>query len=161
MFPMLSMLTRPKDKYMLALRCLNAARALDPKHPLVHQQSIHLRYALNAASDSLPAKSKEVIDASFKVVPADADLKKLNADFRSQHAGHPAYVLAAARTDKLLGEDKSKYENAVLNILDIKGVTLPDAIAAFNTLKQWGSGQVEVFKSKAKGIWPVATVFAV
>ncbi|EFX02154.1 n-terminal acetyltransferase catalytic subunit [Grosmannia clavigera kw1407] len=55
------------DKFLLALRCLNAARALDADNARVKEQTAELRRALDAtAVAKLPAKVQEVLAAEFK-----------------------------------------------------------------------------------------------
>ena len=57
------------DKYLLALRCLKAALALNKDHPKVLEQATRLRKALGGAMDSLAPKVKEVIESELVAVP--------------------------------------------------------------------------------------------
>jgi peptide alpha-N-acetyltransferase len=57
------------DKYLLALRCLKAALAINEKHPKVLEQATELRKALAGAQDSLAPKLKEVIQSELAGVP--------------------------------------------------------------------------------------------
>ncbi|OAA65575.1 n-terminal acetyltransferase catalytic subunit [Niveomyces insectorum RCEF 264] len=55
-----------RHKYLLALRCLNAARALDAAHPKVQEQTAALRQALKRADvTTLPEKVQTVLAAEF------------------------------------------------------------------------------------------------
>lgn len=149
-----------RNKYILALGCLNAAHTLDPNHPRLHEQSIRLRSALNSARESLPPKVAEVIDSEFSAVPPSADLNKLNAEFRAAHKGKPAHELAAVRASRSLGADQKQAEKDIISILDIGSLTLEDAEAAADTLKIWRSSELEAAKRVAKSRFPEATVFS-
>ncbi|EHA52876.1 NMDA receptor-regulated protein 1 [Pyricularia oryzae 70-15] len=149
-----------RNKYILALGCLNAARAIDPNHPRLHEQSIRMRSALNAARESLPPKVAEVIDLEFTTVPPSADLNKLNKEFRDQNKGKPAHELAAIRASKYIGADQKQSEKDITSILNIESLTLEDAEAAMDTLKSWRSSELETAKKAAKSRFPEATVFA-
>ncbi|KAL0472616.1 NMDA receptor-regulated protein 1 domain-containing protein [Neurospora intermedia] len=54
-----------RKKYLLALRCLNAAQALDPEHPRVKEQFAELQKAVESLDDAQSAKVKEVLKAKF------------------------------------------------------------------------------------------------
>lgn len=53
------------EKYLLALRCLNAAQALDAEHPRVKEQFAELQKAVESLDDSASAKVKDVLKAKF------------------------------------------------------------------------------------------------
>lgn len=59
----------PPDKYLLALRCLKAALALNKDHPKLPDQASRLRKALDGALGSLAPKVKEVIESELSGVP--------------------------------------------------------------------------------------------
>ncbi|KAK4121620.1 N-terminal acetyltransferase A, auxiliary subunit [Parathielavia appendiculata] len=58
-----------RNKYLLALRCLKAALAIDKEHPKVLDQVVRLREALDSTMDSLAPKVKEVIESELSAVP--------------------------------------------------------------------------------------------
>jgi N-alpha-acetyltransferase 15/16, NatA auxiliary subunit len=147
------------EKYLLALRCLNAAISLDKDHPRVHEQAIEFRKTLNPILESLPPKVQEVIKSEFSAVPATADLKQLNAEFRQQHKDSPEHTLAAIRTAKLLGEDQAQCEKDLLEALETKNITFDQAASMLETLKQWKGG-VTSFQKAAHERWPAVTLFA-
>lgn len=150
-----------RHKYVLALGCLNAARALQPDHPRVHEQSIRLRSAVNSARESLPAKVAEVMEAEFTAVPASADLAKLNAEFRATHSDSPAHVLAAIRAARAIGKgERAEPEKDVASVLDMASLTLSDAESVVGTLKSWRSAEVDTAKAAAQTRFPDATVFS-
>ncbi|KAL8414295.1 hypothetical protein RB594_005503 [Gaeumannomyces avenae] len=150
-----------RNKYLLALGCLNASRALQADHPRVHEQSIRLRSALNSARESLPAKVTEVMETEFTTVPASADLVKLNAEFRAAHADSPAHMLAAIRAARAIGESERKEaDKDVASVLDLASLTLSDAESVVGTLKSWRSAEVDAAKAAAQAKFPDATIFS-
>ncbi|ORY57440.1 NMDA receptor-regulated protein 1-domain-containing protein [Pseudomassariella vexata] len=149
-----------REKYILALRCLNAALALDPEHPRVHEQAVGFRHALNSKLDSLPPKVQEVLKAEFTVIPPSTDLKKYNTDFEAKHKDSSLHVIAAVNTRKLLGDDQATCEKDFLKLLDIKGVQFEDAKLALDVLKNWRSKEAQEFKAKCLSMWPEVTAFA-
>ncbi|KAF4122363.1 N-alpha-acetyltransferase 15/16, NatA auxiliary subunit [Geosmithia morbida] len=148
-----------RSKYLLALRCLNAATVIDPDSPKVHEQKVALRDALNKATD-LPSKVAEVVKAEFKSLDPSTDLAKYNANFQSQNSKSPCHVLAAIRTKRTLGEDKAKCDKEVTAMLDLPTVEFEDAINALETLKRWGSPEIDNFKKTALAKWPDVTRLA-
>ncbi|TPX11528.1 uncharacterized protein E0L32_007739 [Thyridium curvatum] len=152
-----------RRKYVLALGCLNAAHALDAEHPKVHLHALRLRHALDAETlGGLPAPVQAVIKADFAAAapPPGADLKKANDAFRAAHGASAPHVLAAAQAARALGEDKAACERAAAGALEVEGVTLEEALEAYEVLKGWKSGELEAFRTAAGGKWPGATVFA-
>lgn len=63
------MLTLDPDKFLLALRCLKAALAINKDHPKVPEQAAALRKALDGSLGSLAPKAKEVIESELSTVP--------------------------------------------------------------------------------------------
>lgn len=60
-----SLLINRTEKYLLALRCLNAAQALNAEHPRVKEQFAELQKAVESLDDAQSAKVKEVLKAKF------------------------------------------------------------------------------------------------
>ncbi|KAL2176997.1 NMDA receptor-regulated protein 1-domain-containing protein [Thermothelomyces heterothallicus CBS 202.75] len=58
-----------RGKYLLALRCLKAALAINKDHPKILEQAVRLRKALDGAIGSLAPKVKEVIESELAAVP--------------------------------------------------------------------------------------------
>ena len=59
-------LTTLAEKYVLALRCLNAALTLDSKNSRVTEQAKKFDELLKSKAGSLPPKVAEVLKAEFK-----------------------------------------------------------------------------------------------
>jgi hypothetical protein len=148
------------DKYLLALKCLNSAQSLAKDHPRLHEQTIHFRHVINPVLASLHPKVQEVIKADFTAIEAAADLKKMNDEFRKQHAQSPDHVLSAIRTAKLLGNDQAKCEKELIDMLQLKEMTFTQASAVLDTLRRWGGGGAAAFEKAAHEKWPEVTLFA-
>lgn len=154
------MVNNSTEKYLLALRCLKAALALDAENPKVHEQAIRLRQALAADLETLPPKTGEVIKAAFTEIPASADLAKTNQEFREKHRTSPQHVLSSIRVQEQLGEDRGKLGKAVVNLLKLETIQLEDASDAQELLKSWKSGELDAFKTAAAQKWPESSIFA-
>ncbi|EXK39956.1 acetyltransferase [Fusarium oxysporum f. sp. lycopersici 4287] len=148
-----------RKKYVLALRCLTAALALDPKSPRVHEHTVAFAQLLKTATDIEP-KVLEVLKAEFKAVDPSTDLVKFNNEFLAANKGSPRHVLSAIKAQRLLGQDKAKSEEAVSGILDIPDVTYEDAVEGLQVLKGWRSSQVEAYKKAAQEKFPDVTRLA-
>ncbi|RSL86475.1 hypothetical protein CDV31_016401 [Fusarium ambrosium] len=148
-----------RKKYVLALHCLTAALALDPKSPRVHEQTVAFQHLLNTATDIAP-KVLEVLKAEFKAIEPSTDLVAYNEEFLSANKSSPRHVLSAIKAQRLLGQDKAKSEEAVSGILEIPDVGYSDAIEGLEVLKSWKSSQVEAFKKAALAKFPDVTRLA-
>ncbi|OTA99846.1 hypothetical protein M426DRAFT_324834 [Hypoxylon sp. CI-4A] len=148
-----------REKYILALRCLNAALAIDPEHPTVHEQVVRFRQALNSKLDSLPPKVAEVLKSGFTTIDASTDLKKYNADFKAKHQDSASHVIFAIKTERLLGEDKKKAEKDLAEVINLKSIDHEQAIETLALLRQWRSSEVDTFKTAAHKKWPEVTAF--
>ena len=156
------------EKYVLALRSLNAALALEPENGTVHEQVVRLRHALNSEKlATLPAKTAEVLRAEFTAVTPTTDLKTFNADFRARHAGSAAHIISAIKTARFLAEtddaagDADVHAKYLLTVLDIPDVQHDQAEECLGLLRQWRCvDDAEAFKGKAHEKWPEVTSFA-
>lgn len=53
------------DKYLPALKCLQALEALDAQHPALKDQSSRLRSALSPMPEEVPEQAREVLKSEF------------------------------------------------------------------------------------------------
>lgn len=53
------------DKYLPALKCLQALEALDAQHPALKDQSSRLRSALSPMPEDVPEQAREVLQSEF------------------------------------------------------------------------------------------------
>ncbi|KAI2617732.1 N-terminal acetyltransferase A, auxiliary subunit [Hypomontagnella submonticulosa] len=149
-----------REKYLLALRCLNAALAIDADHPTVHEQVVRFCQILNSKTTSLAPKVVEVLKSGFTAVDASADLKRYNTSFQEKHKNSSAHVISAIKTERLLGEDKKKSEKDLVGVLKLEDVQHEQAIEALALLRQWRSSEADTFKKAAHEKWPEVTAFA-
>ncbi|OSS45647.1 hypothetical protein B5807_09769 [Epicoccum nigrum] len=151
-----------EQKFLLAAKCLQAARELDPHNAAAHEQSVRLRLALNQ-SPSLPAETSSVLSETFTSPAADADLAAYNAAFAAAHAASSAphlFAVCAAR-HALDPASKAQNEADVIAALDLPGVTVQQAVSGRELLERWASEDRvrEQFATKARSRWEAAGVF--
>tara|TARA_R110002060_G_scaffold4717_2_gene7359 strand:+ start:114 stop:305 length:192 start_codon:yes stop_codon:yes gene_type:complete len=60
------------EKYLLALKCLLAASALDKGNTTVKEQTSRFKAALDTDSESISPKAKEVIKSEFAALGASS-----------------------------------------------------------------------------------------
>ncbi|KAL8988505.1 MAG: hypothetical protein Q9177_002434 [Variospora cf. flavescens] len=152
-----------RRKYLLALRCLLAARSIDSSHPLSYEQTIRLRHTLQSLPEPLPPQISEALEGEFSpLIPPDADLSKLNSHFLDGHSDSAAHVRAFLRTRQLL-DPKSADENQkdVIRTLALPLVSLEDAVSGLELLNDWHaeSRYRNDYMAAAHERWPEATVF--
>ncbi|KAI1161133.1 tetratricopeptide [Nemania serpens] len=148
-----------RGKYLLALRCLNAALVIDAANPVVHEQAVRFRQEVNSKLASLPAKVAEVIKTEFTAIGASTDLKKYNAEFLAKHKDSAPHVVSAIKIQKLLGEDLKTCEKALFDVLKLDSADWEPAAESLGLLFQWRSSEAEAFKKAAEETWPEVTLF--
>jgi peptide alpha-N-acetyltransferase len=147
------------EKYVLALRCLNAAIALKPSHPRIHSQAVRFAKMIKSGAN-LPAKVTDVLKSEFKAVDSSADLAKLNADFEARYKDSALHVLSSVAVKRLLGQDKSQADKELINVLELPETTLAEAVEILSTLKGWKSTELAAFQEAAQSKWPEGTRLA-
>jgi peptide alpha-N-acetyltransferase len=148
------------DRYLLALRCLLAAFALDSAHPKVHELIVRFKLATDSPSVPLLGKVTEVIKTEFTLFPESTTPSDFNEKFISTHKDSAHHIFAGVRVRQLLpSHDKLKSESDILACLSLP-ITLAGAIEGLELLSSWKSS-TESYISKASSLWPEATVFKV
>ncbi|KAF6836404.1 NMDA receptor-regulated protein 1 (tetratricopeptide) [Colletotrichum plurivorum] len=147
-----------RKKYVLALRCLKAARALDESHPGVHERVVEFAHVVKAVLESLPAKVQEVIKSDF--TPPAADLKKHNEEYLAKNKSSPPHIVAALKTRRVLGEDRTAVESDLANVVKAPDATFELATEVYDLLKAWSSSKTDGLKQAAHERWPEVTIFA-
>ncbi|KAH8808331.1 NMDA receptor-regulated protein 1-domain-containing protein [Xylogone sp. PMI_703] len=149
-----------RKKYILALKCLLAAAALDPEHSKVHQNTVRLSQAIENDKESINPKSADVIKSDFTLLPSGTSLTQFNDDYLAKHKNCPRRVLSGLQVRKSLSPDtSSNCEKGVLGVLDLPNITFEEAVEALKILQLWNSSQVDAFKSSAQSKWPKALIF--
>jgi peptide alpha-N-acetyltransferase len=129
-----------RKKYLLALKCLLAAAALDTEHPAVHEQTIRLKQAISSPSEIIASKSAEVIKSEFTLLPASADLSKFNDEFLFKHKDSAQHVMSVMRARRSLSPDSSSNcEKDIAGILDLPNITFEEAMEGLELLSSWRS----------------------
>ncbi|KAK1246056.1 hypothetical protein MKX07_005125 [Trichoderma sp. CBMAI-0711] len=146
-----------REKYVLALQCLNRALGIDAENPRVHEQVVAFRKLLDNPPSDLPPKVVETLKAEFKPSEETADLSKFNEAFQAKHQDSPLHVLSAIKAKLQLGVDLAKCEKEVAGLVDHANATFSHAVAALETLKSWRSAEVNAFRQAALAKWPNVT----
>ncbi|KAF2869769.1 NMDA receptor-regulated protein 1 [Massariosphaeria phaeospora] len=154
-----------RKKYLLALKCLSSARALNKDQPKLHEQSIRFHQALKEAS-ALPAHVAAILKDEFTSQwPGNADLTAHNEAFFRNFSTSPAHLQAGfyARylldpTDKTKAACEAELTKLLTADLDI---SIEQAVAGAAYLDRWNSDDKtkEAYREAAARKWPEATVF--
>ncbi|KAM3520183.1 hypothetical protein NHJ13051_007006 [Beauveria bassiana] len=148
-----------REKYVLALRCLNAAIALDSSHPKLHAQIVAFAKMLKTAS-GMPPKVIDVLRAEFKVVDVGTDLAKHNADYQAKHKHSIRHVLSFVAAQRALDGNKGASDKQLTASLSLPGTTFTDAIEVLDCLRDWKSSEADAFQKAARAKFPEATRLA-
>ncbi|KAL2215787.1 NMDA receptor-regulated protein 1-domain-containing protein [Thermoascus aurantiacus ATCC 26904] len=152
-----------RKKYLLALKCLLAAHAIDASNPTLHVQLLRFRKALDSLQEPLPPKVSEIVTSEFEtLLPKSQDLKEWNASFLEAHKTSTPHVQAALTARLLLDpESKSQCEQDLLSTLDLEDASISSAVAGLDLLNEWGSNQAAkaAYIEKAHNKWKEASAF--
>jgi peptide alpha-N-acetyltransferase len=122
------LLTHEIGKYLLALKCLLAAAALDKEHPKVHEQIIRFKLAIDKDMEAVPPKSAEIIKSEFTLLPASTPLTQVNGEYLAKHKDSARSTLFALRVRKLLSPDSaSSVEKDVVAVIKLPSITVEEA----------------------------------
>jgi len=152
-----------RKKYLLALKCLLAAHAIDSSNPILHVQLVRFRRALDSISEPLPSKVSEIVANRFEaLLPQSLDLLEWNDSFLASYKASVSHVQAFLNVQLLLNPDsRSESEKDLLSTLDLENVSVSDAIDGLELLTEWGSDQTVrmAFIEKASTRWNEAPAF--
>lgn len=102
-----------RKKWLLALKCLRAAKELDSENPVLHEQIVKFRtagmfppgvvvgqilicfcHSVGKLSDGdIKAPSKEVLTSTLEeIISVDTNLDKYNAEFLERHKNSPKHI---------------------------------------------------------------------
>lgn len=159
------LLTGAAEKYLLALKCILAAHAIDHADPILHQQVFRLRHTLNTLpKDSLSAKTAEIIHSEFEPhCSKDENLKKWNEAFLEAHKTSIAHVQAGLKVRTMVDSTtKEKNEQQLLKTMELSSAQLKDAVNGFDLLHEWKSSSEvrEKYKEAAHKRWTEASAFS-
>ncbi|PMD48716.1 N-terminal acetyltransferase A, auxiliary subunit [Hyaloscypha variabilis F] len=149
-----------RKKYLLALKCLLAAAALDKEHSKVHEQIIRFKLAPDKDIEGLPAKSAEVIKSEFTLLPPSVNLSQYNDEYLSRNKDCARRTLSVLKVRKLLTPDSvGQCAKDVAGVLKLPTITSEEAQEALELLSSWKSSELESFRKAASGKWPKASIF--
>ncbi|CAZ82509.1 unnamed protein product [Tuber melanosporum] len=119
-----------RKKWLLALKCLIAARKTEEENPVVHEQSIRFRRAVDSLVDEdIKEPSREVLTAELEsILPKETDLKSYNEEFLNSHRDSPKHVHGALRARHLLSPEDASIADELANTLSLENLTLKEAV---------------------------------
>ena len=150
------------EKYLLALRCLLAAHALDSSHPEVHVQLVQFAKLMEDLPADLDAKVKGVLEAEFNSIsPQEKDLNEDNNDFIAEHSNSVPHLQAGAKVKFFLSSDSELSIKDIFDSLRVDSISLRDAQSNLRILEEWKatSEDMEKYRTLAREKWPEATAF--
>lgn len=150
-------------KYILALKCLLGAHAIDPSNPTLHVQLLRFRKALDDLHEPLPSGIADIIANEFgKLLPKSLNLDEWNNSFLDSNKTSVSHVQAALTARQLLRpETKGQCEKDLIATLDLEAATIDYAIAGLELLDEWRStSPVKIaYRERAQRRWAGASVF--
>lgn len=159
-------LTVVAEKYLPALKCLLALKALRPEHPKYHELSGRFKLALDTLSEPLPDQVKKVIDETFlSKLDSKKSLNESNEQYLTEHKDSAAHVHSVVRLRRALSpEDKDAVAKSVQNLrdtLDAEATGLQEAEEGLRVLDELRAGvdAKEAYVAAARGRWAEASVF--
>lgn len=156
----LSLTVLSLDKYLLAVKCLAAAHAIDSSNPTLHLQLLRFRKTLDSLSEPLPPQVAEVVNEEFeKLLPKSQNLEQWNESFLSANKNSAAHVHAALSGRQLLNPgSRSQNEKNLLATLNLPDVSINEASSALDHLAEWGSDKT-AYLQQANKKWPESSLF--
>ena len=149
------------EKYLLALKCLLAAAALDKENSKVHEQTVRFKLAIDNDGSKLQPKSAELIKSEFNLIPTSATPSQFNDEYLARHKDCARRILSALKVRKLLfPESASASEKDAAAVIKLPSITFEETRGALDLLSSWKSSQLDSFKQAAATKWPKATIFA-
>jgi hypothetical protein len=149
------------EKYLLALKCLLAASALDREHSKVHEQLIRFKQAVEQDGETLAPQTAEVIKSEFSLLPASVSLSQYNDEYLSKHKNCARRTLSALRVRKLLSPDSAaSCKKDAADVIKLPSITMEEAQETLDLLRSWNSSDIDSFRAQAAAKWPKATVFS-
>jgi peptide alpha-N-acetyltransferase len=148
------------EKYLLALKCLLAAWALDKEHSKVHEQVVRFKLAIDQDNETLAPQSAQIIKSEFTLLPALINLSQYNDEYLARHKGCARRTLSALKIRKLLSPDSAaSCQKDAVDVIKLPSITMEEAKETLELLRSWNSNDIDSFRSQAAAKWPRATVF--
>ncbi|KAL7276124.1 hypothetical protein RUND412_000887 [Rhizina undulata] len=152
-----------RRKWLLALKCLLAARDLEKENPIVHEQAVRFRRAVDKIADGdINAVSKDILISELEsVITKETDLSAYNEEFFARHKDSAAHVHSVLRTRHFLNPESTNISD-LLSTLSLESLSLQEAIDGQNLLKEIKAPEESVtqYKNLVKEKFPEANTFA-
>jgi N-alpha-acetyltransferase 15/16, NatA auxiliary subunit len=149
------------EKYLLALKCLLAAWALDKEHSKVHEQLIRFKQAIDQDAETLAPQTAQIIKSEFTLLPASTSLSQYNDDYLSRNKDCARRTLSALKARKLLSPQSAvSCKKDAVDVIKLPSITMEEAKEALELLRSWNSSDIDSFRSQAAAKWPRATAFS-
>ncbi|KAI1946841.1 hypothetical protein LOZ57_003611 [Ophidiomyces ophidiicola] len=152
-----------RKKYLLALKCLLAAHAIEPSSPALHIQLAKFRKTLNSLSEPLPSEVQEILSSEFEaILPASQDLSAWNDTYLSNNSSSMSHVHAALTVRRLVDPEKSaQTEKDLAASIDSDVASMESALAGLHLLDDWRSGSEtkSLYIDQAHKRWKEASMF--
>lgn len=153
-----------RGKFLPAVKCLLAAREIDPQCHKCHEQELRLQHALASLSEPLPPKVKEVVDATFTSKQPSTPLAERNEQYLAAHKESAGAVLAVVRARKTLdpeGKEKGKSLEELKRLTTLASAGLEEGKEGLVAVGELGANEEEreAFLKAARQRWTEATVF--
>ncbi|EAS36268.3 N-terminal acetyltransferase catalytic subunit [Coccidioides immitis RS] len=152
-----------RKKYLLALKCLLAAQAINPSDPTLHVQLARFRKTLNELSEPLPAEVQEIVTSEFEtLLPKSQDLAAWNDSYLTENSSSVPHIHAALTVRRIIApEQKAQTEKDLASSIDLETASIESALAGLHLLDDWRSGPEAKtsYIGQANTRWKEASVF--
>ncbi|KAF2145408.1 uncharacterized protein K452DRAFT_324414 [Aplosporella prunicola CBS 121167] len=149
-----------RKKYLLALKCLRDAHAIDPENPTLHEQTVRFQQTLSTLPDAekLDDKVSAVIKSTFTLIPEGTTSAAFTDAYLSKHAGSTAHVLGGLRARRAI-DPKAETTEPALALARADNATVDDARLVLAALTQWGATEsADALRKEAGDKWPEAVL---
>ena len=136
---------------------------LDPENPKLHVQIYNFHRFFEKPSDQLSTRMLDVVLAESK--PLFTSLQKVsewNEAYLSRHKSHPLHIQSGLKVRGLSDPGtRSQNEREIVDMLSLQEITLAEATAGLDLLKEWRSDSevTEEYQKAARAKWIEASAF--
>ncbi|KAI5287751.1 hypothetical protein KEM52_001437 [Ascosphaera acerosa] len=156
-----------QDKPVLALKCAQAAHAVDADEPRLHVLLARLLVYLAAPPAALPAPLVSLVRTQLGATMPGAgaqgeDMARWNEEYLAKHADSAAHVQAALEVRRLGdGAAAPQCEEQLVETVDAQVAQLEDAMNGLRLLDEWKSSEEtrQRYVERAHRRWERATAF--
>lgn len=110
----------------------------------------------------IPAEELETLKSGFTLIPADADLKAYNEEWRQKHSQSVPHLQSAFHAQVFLDKaSKPQCEEGLKKLLEKPSMDMEQALRGLEYLDEWKSDESvkDGYRQAAEKRWPRATLF--